>query len=42
LREPVGISEFGMEEGEKEILRGPQGMLFPMSKREEIEYAERK
>jgi len=42
LREPVGTSEFGMEEGEKEILRGPQGMLFPMSKREEIEYAERK
>ena len=42
LREPVGTSEFGMEEGEKEILRGPQGMLFPMSKREEIKYAERK
>ena len=42
LREPVGTSEFGMEEGEKEIQRGPQGMLFPMSKREEIEYAERK
>jgi hypothetical protein len=42
LREPVGTSEFGMEEGEKEIVRGPQGMLFPMSKREEIEYAERK
>ena len=42
LREPVGTSEFGVEEGEKEIIRGPQGMLFPMSKREEIEYAERK
>lgn len=42
LREPVGTSEYGMEEGEKEILRGPQGMLFPMSKREEREYAERK
>ena len=42
LREPVGTSEFGMEEGEKEIQRGPQGMLFPMSKREEIAYAERK
>jgi hypothetical protein len=42
LREPIGTSEFGMEEGQKEILRGPQGMLFPMSKREEIEYAERK
>lgn len=42
LREPVGTSEIGMEEGEKEILRGPQGMLFPMSKREEIKYAERK
>jgi hypothetical protein len=42
LREPVGTSEFGMEEGEKEIVRGPQGMLFPMSKREELEYAGRK
>ena len=42
LREPVGTSEFGMEEGEKEILRGPQGLLFPMSKREELEYAKRK
>jgi len=42
LREPVGTSEIGMEEGEKEILRGPQGMLFPMSKREEVAYAERK
>ena len=42
LREPIGTSEFGMEEGEKEIQRGPQGMLFPMSKREEIAYAERK
>ena len=42
LREPVGTSEFGMEEGEKEIQRGPQGMLFPMSKREELEYAKRK
>lgn len=41
LYEPVGTSEFGMEEGEKEIVRGPQAMLFPMSKREEIEYAER-
>jgi hypothetical protein len=42
LREPVGTSEFGMEEGEVEIQRGPQGMLFPMSKREEREYAEQK
>ena len=42
LREPIGTSEFGMEEGEVEIQRGPQGMLFPMSKREEREYAERK
>ncbi len=42
LREPVGTSEFGMEEGETEILRGPQGMLFPMSKREEAEYAKAK
>lgn len=41
LYEPVGTSDFGMEEGQKEILRGPQAMLFPMSKREEIEYAER-
>lgn len=41
LREPVGTSEFGMEEGQKEILRGPQAMLFPMSKREELAYAER-
>lgn len=42
LREPVGTSDYGMEEGEKEILRGPQGLLFPMSKREELEYAARK
>jgi hypothetical protein len=42
LREPVGTTEFGAKEGETEILRGPQGMLFPMSKREEIEYADRK
>jgi hypothetical protein len=42
LREPIGTSEYGMEEGEKEIQRGPQGMLFPMSKREELEYAEQK
>ena len=41
LYEPIGTSEFGMEEGQKEILRGPQAMLFPMSKREELEYAER-
>jgi hypothetical protein len=41
LREPVG-APFGMERDEKEILRGPQGMLFPMSKREELEYAEKK
>lgn len=41
LYEPIGTSEIGMEEGQKEILRGPQAMLFPMSKREEIEYAER-
>lgn len=39
LYEPVGTSEFGMKPGEKEILRGPQAMLFPMSKREELEYA---
>ena len=36
LREPVGKTDFG---GEDTILRGPQGMLFPMSKREEAEYA---
>lgn len=42
LYEPVGTSEIGMEEGQKELLRGPQAMLFPMSKREEIEYAEAK
>jgi len=42
LREPIGTSEFGMEEGEVEIQRGPQGMLFPMSKREERAYAESK
>lgn len=42
LYEPVGTSEYGMEEGQKEILRGPQAMLFPMSKREEIAYAERR
>jgi hypothetical protein len=42
LREPVGTSEYGMEEGETEILRGPQGMLFPMSKREELDYAKKK
>lgn len=41
MYEPTGTSEFGMEEGEKEILRGPQAMLFPMTKKEEIEYAER-
>lgn len=41
MYEPTGTSEFGMEEGQKEILRGPQAMLFPMSKREELEYAER-
>ena len=41
LYEPIGTSEIGMEEGQKEILRGPQAMLFPMSKREEIAYAER-
>ena len=35
LREPVGRTDFG---GEDTILRGPQGMLFPMSKREEAEY----
>jgi hypothetical protein len=42
LREPVGTTEFGAKEGEEEILRGPQGMLFPMSKREELEYAKKK
>lgn len=41
LYEPVGTSTYGMAEGQKEILRGPQAMLFPMSKREEVEYAER-
>lgn len=41
LYEPTGTSEYGMEPGKKEIIRGPQAMLFPMSKREEIEYAER-
>lgn len=39
LREPVGTTDFG---GEDTILRGPQGMLFPMSKREEVEYAKAK
>jgi len=39
LREPVGRTDFG---GEDTILRGPQGMLFPMNKREETEYAEQK
>ena len=39
LREPVGTTDFG---GEDTILRGPQGMLFPMSKREETEYAKAK
>ena len=39
LREPVGVTDFG---GEDTILRGPQGMLFPMSKREESEYAKAK
>ncbi len=39
LREPVGTTDFG---GEDTILRGPQGLLFPMSKREEREYAEAK
>jgi hypothetical protein len=39
LREPVGMTDFG---GEDTILRGPQGMLFPMSKREETEYAKAK
>jgi hypothetical protein len=42
LREPVGTTEFGAKEGEEEVLRGPQGMLFPMSKREELEYAKKK
>jgi hypothetical protein len=39
LREPVGVTDFG---GEDTVLRGPQGMLFPMSKREETEYAKAK
>lgn len=39
LREPVGVTDYG---GEDTILRGPQGMLFPMSKREEAEYAKAK
>jgi hypothetical protein len=42
LREPVGTTEFGAEEGKTEILRGPQGMLFPMSRREELDYAKKK
>ena len=42
LREPVGTTEYGATSEEGEILRGPQGMLFPMSKREEREYAENK
>lgn len=37
LREPTGINTFGVEE--PEVTRGPQGMLFPMSKREEMDYA---
>jgi hypothetical protein len=41
MYEPTGTSEFGMEEGQKEVLRGPQAMLFPMTKKEELEYAER-
>ena len=40
LREPTGINTFGVEE--PEVTRGPQGMLFPMSKREEMEYAKSK
>jgi hypothetical protein len=39
LREPVGITDFG---GDDTILRGPQGMLFPMTKREEAGYAKAK
>jgi hypothetical protein len=42
LREPIGASEFGMEEGETDITRGPQGMLFPMTKAEEAAYAKKK
>lgn len=40
LREPVGTNTFGVET--PEVIRGPQGMLFPMSKREEMEYAKSK
>ncbi len=42
LREPIGASEFGMEEGETDITRGPQGMLFPMTKAEEAAYGKKK
>jgi len=42
LREPIGASEFGMEEGETDITRGPQGMLFPMTKAEEAAYGRKK
>ena len=42
LREPIGASDFGMEEGETDITRGPQGMLFPMTKAEEAAYGRKK
>jgi hypothetical protein len=42
LREPIGASDFGMEEGETDITRGPQGMLFPMTKAEEAAYGKKK
>ena len=42
LREPIGASDFGMEEGEVDITRGPQGMLFPMTKAEEAAYGRKK
>jgi len=42
MREPIGASDFGMEEGEVDITRGPQGMLFPMTKAEEAAYGRKK
>lgn len=40
MREPIGTSTFGMEEGEVEIRRGPQAELFPSSKAETRKRAE--
>ena len=40
MREPIGTSTFGMEEGQVEIRRGPQAELFPSSKAETRKRAE--